>query len=99
MSAFSRNADASVRLVHKAVHRPLTLAGVDRRLFFLSLIMGAAAFNLLYSLLAGILVTVVLYAFSLWATRRDPRMLTILLSSSRTRTRYDAMKYDAFASR
>ena len=30
------------RPVHKAIHRPLTVCGVDRRLFFLALILGAA---------------------------------------------------------
>ena len=37
------------RPVHKAMHRPLTVCGVDRRLFFLALLMGAATFNLFYS--------------------------------------------------
>jgi type IV secretory pathway TrbD component len=95
MNTSTTYTDAAVRTVHKAVHRPLTLAGVDRRLFLLALIMGAAAFNLFYSLLAGILVSGGLYAFSLWATRRDQRMLTILFSSSRIKTRYDALKCDA----
>ena len=35
------------RPVHKALHRPLTVCGVDRRLFFLALLMGGATFNLL----------------------------------------------------
>ena len=35
--------------VYKALHRPLTVCGVDRRLFFLALLMGAAMFNLFYS--------------------------------------------------
>jgi type IV secretory pathway VirB3-like protein len=34
------------RPVYKALHRPLTVCGVDRRLFFLALMMGAATFNL-----------------------------------------------------
>jgi hypothetical protein len=41
------------RPVYKALHRPLTLCGVDRRLFFLALLMGAATFNLFYSFLAA----------------------------------------------
>ena len=44
------------RPVYKALHRPLTVCGVDRRLFFLALLMGAATFNLFYSFLAGVLV-------------------------------------------
>jgi type IV secretory pathway TrbD component len=81
------------RPVYKALHRPLTVCGVDRRLFFLALLMGAATFNLFYSFLAGLLMTASLYAFALWATRRDPQMLRILLSSSRLRSRYDAAKH------
>lgn len=84
------------RPVYKALHRPLTVCGVDRRLFFLALLMGAATFNLFYSFLAGILTFISLYAFALWSTKRDPQMLRILLSSSRFRTRYDAVKHTRF---
>ena len=85
------------RPVYKALHRPLTIGGVDRRLFFLSLLMGAATFNLFYSFLGGLLVCGGLYAFALWATKRDPQMLRILLSSSRFRYRYDPAKHDRVA--
>jgi type IV secretory pathway VirB3-like protein len=81
------------RPVYKAVHRPLTICGVDRRLFFLALLLGAATFNLFYSLLAGMLTFVGLYGFALWATRRDSEMLRILLASSRTQRRYDPAKH------
>ena len=87
----------TLRPVFKALHRPLTVCGVDRRLFFLSLLMGAATFNLFYSFLAGILTFIGLYVFALWTTKRDPQMLRILLSSSRFRTRYDALKHTPFA--
>ena len=83
-----------VRPVHKALHRPLTVCGVDRRLFFLALLMGAATFNLFYSFLAGLLVSLGLYGFALWSTKRDPQLLRILLSSSRFRSRYDPAKHD-----
>ena len=82
------------RPVYKALHRPLTIWGVDRRLFFLSLLLGAATFNLFYSFLAGLLMFGGLYGFALWATARDPEMLRILLASSRARRRYDAAKHD-----
>ncbi len=84
------------RRVYKALHRPLTMCGVDRRLFFLALMMGAGVFNLFYSFLAGLLTTACLYAFAVWSTRHDPQMLRILLSSSRFRTRYDAAKHTPF---
>ena len=82
------------RPVYKALHRPLTIWGVDRRLFFLSLLLGAATFNLFYSFLAGLLMAGGLYGFALWATARDPEMLRILLASSKARRRYDPGRHD-----
>ena len=84
------------RPVYKALHRPLTICGVDRRLFFLALTMGAATFNLFYSFLAGLLVAGSLFVFALWATKRDPEMLRILFASSQFRARYDAAKHQPF---
>lgn len=84
------------RVVCKALHRPLTICGVDRRLFFLSLLLGGATFNLFYSFLAGLLVFGGLYGFGLWATHRDPEMLRILFASSRPRRRYDPGKHQRF---
>lgn len=84
------------RPVYKALHRPLTVCSVDRRLFFLALTMGAATFNLFYSFVAGLLMFMTLYLFGLWSTKRDPEMLRILLSSSHFRTRYDAAKHQPF---
>jgi type IV secretory pathway TrbD component len=78
------------RAVYRALHRPLTVWGVDRRLFFLALLVGAAAFNLFYSLLAGCLLFSALYAVAWWSTTRDPQMLQILLHAGRLHPRYDA---------
>lgn len=80
--------------VYKAIHRPLTICGVDRRLFFLALLLGAATFNLFYSFLAGLLMWAGLYGFALWATKRDAEMLRILIASSKTRRRYDPGKHE-----
>jgi len=84
------------RPVQKALHRPLTVCGVDRRLFFLALLMGGATFNLFYSLLSGLLVFVSLYGFALWATNRDPDMLRIVIASSGSHRRYDPGKHERF---
>ena len=81
------------RPVYKALHRPLTIWGVDRRQFFLALLLGAATFNLFYSFFAGVLIFAGLYGGSLWATRHDPEMLRILLASSNVRRRYDPGKH------
>lgn len=86
----------STRIVYKALHRPLTVCGVDRRLFFLSLMMGAGTFNLFYSFIAGLAMFAALYGFSFAATTRDPEMLRILLASSQLRARYDAAKHTRF---
>jgi type IV secretory pathway TrbD component len=83
------------RPVYRALHRPLTVCGVDRRLFFLALLVGAATFNLFYSFAAGCVLFTVLYVFAWWSTSRDPQMLQILLRSGQARTRYDAAKPDA----
>ena len=82
------------RPVYKALHRRLTVWGVERRLFFLALLMGAATLNLFYSFLAGLLMFGGLYGFAAWATARDPDMLQILLSSSRLHRRFDPAKYE-----
>lgn len=84
------------RPVYKALHRPLTICGVDRRVFFLALLLGAATFNLFYSFFAGVLIFIGLYGFGLWAIQRDPEMLRILLASSQTRRRYDPGKHVSF---
>ena len=84
------------RPVYKALHRPLTVCGVDRRLFFFALLLGAATFNLFYSFLGGLLMFIGLYGFALWATKYDPQMLRILLASSQARRRYDPGKHERF---
>ena len=65
--------------------------GVERKLFFLALIMGAAVFNLLHTFL--ILMFLALYWFARWATRTDPQILRFLLNSARLRTLYDPSKF------
>ena len=81
------------RPTYKALHRPLTVCGVDRRLFFLALLVGAGTFNLFYSLLAGCLVGGLLYGAAWSSATHDPQMLRILLRSSNGRVRYDAAQY------
>jgi type IV secretory pathway TrbD component len=84
--------------VFKALHRPLTLCGVDRRLFFLAVLSGAMAFNLVYSLLAGLLTCAVVYAVA-FSTRHDPQLLPIIMRSARYRARYDPAKHQVVSVR
>jgi hypothetical protein len=78
--------------VYKTLHRPLTLAGVDRRCFFLALLAGAATFNLFYSFLAGCLVFCLIYLAAWSSTAIDPQGAEILLRAGALRSRYDAAK-------
>ena len=80
------------RTVFRVLHRPLTVCGIERRLFFLALLVGAAAFNLFYSLLAGCLLSGALHLTFYLAAARDPQFLQIALRSGRNRPRYDASK-------
>ena len=94
--ATSEKAMPAMRMVYKALHRPLTVCGVDRRLFFLALLVGVAAFNLFYSFLAGCLIFVALFACARWSTVHDQQMLHVLLRASQARARYDAAKHVPF---
>ena len=78
------------RPVYRALQRPLTVCGIDRRLFFLALLVGVASFNLFYSFSAGCLMFALLYAGGWWSTSHDPRMLQILLRAGQGSPRYDA---------
>jgi type IV secretory pathway TrbD component len=79
--------------VYKALNKPLTILGAERKLFFVALIMGAATFNLFGSLLGGLLIFGGLFLMAQWATRTDPQILRIVLNSSKFRREYDPLKY------
>jgi len=83
------------RPVFRSLHRPLTICGVERRLFFLALLVGAATFNLFYSFLAGCLLFAVVYGVALWSATHDPHMLQIVLRAGGHRPRYDAGRREA----
>jgi type IV secretory pathway TrbD component len=78
---------------HKAINKPLTILGAERKLFFVALVMGAAAFNLFSSLLGGCLLFATLFVMAQWATRTDPQILRILLTSGKLRSEYDPAKF------
>ncbi len=80
--------------VYRSVNRPLTILGVERRLFFLVLVAAGATLNFLGSLAAAAFV----FAAFLLAARRitgmDPEMLRILAGASRFRVRYDPGRFE-----
>ena len=83
--------------VYRAINKPLTIWGVERRLFFLALVIGGATFNYFGSLISGIAMFVGLYGVARWATVIDLQMIRILLNAGRYRAEYDPGKRDPFA--
>jgi type IV secretory pathway TrbD component len=82
-----------INLVHRSLSRPLTILGAERKLFFFAMCLGAATFNLLGSLLGGLLVFLLLYLFARWATATDLQILRFLLSAAKLRDQYDPAKF------
>ena len=78
--------------VHRSISRPLTILGAERKLFFFAMCLGAATFNLLNSLLGGVLIFFLLYFLARWATNTDPQILRFLLAAAKMRAEYDPMK-------
>ena len=81
--------------MYRALNRPLTILGVERRLFFVALVIAGATFNLFGSLLASIVMFLALYGAARVATTRDPEILRVVLNASRLRVRYDPAKLEA----
>src|SRR6266852_7509942 len=88
----SQSADSRVSPVFKAMNRPLTVLGAERRLFFVALISGGAIFSLLHSLFGGIGLFIVGVIIARIATKHDVEILKVLFNSSKFRRRYDPMK-------
>ena len=83
---------AKANPIHRSLNRPLTILGVERKLFFSAMVMGAATFNFFGSLLGGILMFVVLFVAARLVTARDPQLIRILLNASKFKSRYDPAK-------
>lgn len=82
-----------INKVHRTLSRPLTILGAERKLFFFAMCLGAATFNLLGSLVGGLLIFLLLYGVARWATETDPQILRFLLSAAKLRTQYDPLKF------
>ena len=91
----SRSTDSRVSPVFKAMNRPLTVLGAERRLFFVALLAGGSIFSLLHSLLGGILLFIVGVIVARIATKHDIEILRVLFNSTKFRRRYDPMKREA----
>ena len=82
-----------IKPVQRSLSRPLTILGAERKLFFFAMCLGAATFNLLGSLLGGILMFLLLYLVARWATATDPQLLRLLLRAAKLRRQYDPVKF------
>ncbi|SRR5713226_6557274 len=80
--------------VYKAMNRPLTVLGAERRLFFVALITGGSIFSLMHSLLGGLGLFIVSVIVARIATKHDVEILRILFNSTKFRRRYDPMKWE-----
>src|SRR6266436_2901648 len=88
-----------VNPVYSLISRPLAILGAERKLFFFAMCVGAGTFNLLGSLLGGILMFLLLYFAARWATETDPQLLRFLLTSPKLRTQYDPSKFSPISIR
>jgi type IV secretory pathway TrbD component len=79
--------------VQRSLSRPLTILGAERKLFFFAMCVGAATFNLLGSLLGGVLIFLLLYCVARWATATDPQILKLLFLAAQFRRQYDPVKF------
>ena len=91
--------DRRVNPVYRSISRPLTILGAERKLFFFAMCIGAGTFNLLGSLLGGVLMFLLLYFVVRWATETDPQILRILLTSPKLKTQYDPSKFSPISIR
>jgi len=83
--------------VQRSLSRPLTILGAERKLFFFAMCLGAGTFNLLGSLLGGVLMFLLLYFVARWATATDPQILRLLLHAAKLRSQYDPAKLTPIA--
>lgn len=99
MKRTTRAQDARSNKVFKAMNRPLTILGAERRLFFVALISGGAVFSVMHSLVGGILLFASGVVIAQRATKYDVEILRVLMNSTRFRRRYDPMKWEPAALR
>lgn len=79
--------------VQRSLSRPLTILGAERKLFFFAMCLGAATFNLLGSFLGGVLIFLLLYFATRFATATDPQLLNLLFRAATLRHEYDPAKF------
>lgn len=87
-----RSAESRVSPVYRAMNRPLTILGVERRLFFMALVAGGSVFSLLHSLAGGMVLFLAGLGLGRIATGKDAEILRVMLNAGRFHRRYDPTK-------
>ena len=78
---------------YAALNRPLTVLGVERRLFLLGSTLALAVWNATASLVAGGVIFAGCYGAGWLAGRKDPAMLAVLRVAARHPARFDPAKW------
>ncbi len=78
---------------YAALNRPLTVLGVERRLFLLGATLALGVWNATASLVAGGVIFAGCYSAGRLAGRRDPAMLAVLRAAARYPARFDPGKW------
>jgi len=78
--------------VYKAINKPLTVMGCDRRLFFAAMTLAAGIWNLFDTLLGSLLTAVVALLVGRYITSTDPQFPRIVLNSGKFAPEYDPFK-------
>ena len=81
--------------VYKAVNKPLTVMGCDRRLFFAAVTLAAGIWNLLDTLVGGLATALVSILVGRYITSTDPQLPRIVLNSGKFFPEYDPFKLKA----
>lgn len=77
------------RPVFRALNRPKTLLGVERKLFFALVVGCYSLFHLSGALLSSLFIFLGLWLLAQRATQIDPQLLQVFVKSVRFKARYD----------
>ena len=82
------------RPVFRSLNKPMTLMGVERRMFFAIVMVSFILFHLSEALVPALALFGVLWVFARAFTQADPQLLRVLMNSSRFAARYDPARVE-----
>lgn len=78
--------------VYKAINKPLTIMGCDRRLFFAAVTLAAAVWNVFNTLLGALLLGIIAILIGRYITATDPQLPRIVLNANKFPAEFDPFK-------